>query len=294
MGTCRRSLLTIRSPTASCRWSHETALRTGATAAPHPPARLSLKAHGAPTHTPQANQAPWQAPRGAPRRCRPPYEELPTDRLPAARRCPVQVPWRVGAGCAALRRDELDRRHRGQARSRLCDHSIMRVITCAACVCMCMCMHVRSRGWIELVSPAVADPEPGTVAGPRLPQHEWSAVKSCVAVLAPTDALGVMVRMTDLALALAVAVIIALTFALALHPHPRPTPTPSSTPSSLALSRRAWRIPRAASCERRAHRAAWRSRSCSCCAHCASCSARRWRWRRDGAPRRAQPGSAGA
>ena len=109
----------------------------------------------------------------------------------------------------------------------------MRVITCAACVCMCMCMcmHVRSRGWIELVSPAGADPEPGTVAGPRLPQHEWSAVKSCVAVLAPTDALGVMVRMADLALALAVTVIIALTFALALHPPPRPTPTPSSTPS---------------------------------------------------------------
>ena len=86
------------------------------------------------------------------------------------------------------------------------------MITCAACVCMCMCMcmHVRSRGWIELVSPAGADPEPGTVAGPRRPQHEWSAVKSCVTALAPTDALGVMARMADLAptLALAVAVMI--------------------------------------------------------------------------------------
>lgn len=55
----------------------------------------------------------------------------------------------------------------------------------------------RSRGWIELVPPAGADPEPGTVAGPRLPQHEWSAVKSCVTALAPTDALGVMACMAD-------------------------------------------------------------------------------------------------
>ena len=64
-------------------------------------------------------------------------------------------------------------------------------------------MRPRSRGWIELAPPAGAQPEPGTVAGPRLARHEWSAVRSCVAALAPTDALGVTARMADLALALA-------------------------------------------------------------------------------------------
>jgi hypothetical protein len=157
---------------------------------------------------------------------------------------------------------------------------------------MRMRMHMshafRSRGWIELVPPAGVDPEPGTVAGPRLPQHEWSAVTSCVAVLAPTDALGVMVRVADLA---------TRHCGRSHRPHLRPSPTPPTprpTPDPLALSRRAWRTPLAASYERRAHRAASRSRSCSCCAHCASHSARRWRWQRDGAPRRAQPASAGA
>ena len=96
-------------------------------------------------------------------------------------------------------------------------------------------MRPRSRGWIELAPPAGAQPEPGTVAGPRFARHEWSAVRSCVAALAPTDALGVTARMADLALALALAaaVIVARTFALAPHPcplPPRPTPTPSSTP----------------------------------------------------------------
>lgn len=55
----------------------------------------------------------------------------------------------------------------------------------------------RSRGWIELAPPAGAPAEPGTVAGPRLAQHEWSAVSSCVAALAPTDALGVTACMVD-------------------------------------------------------------------------------------------------
>ena len=94
-------------------------------------------------------------------------------------------------------------------------------------------MRPRSRGWIELAPPAGAPAEPGTVAGPRLAQHEWSAVSSCVAALAPTDALGVTARMADraLALGLAAAVLVALTFALALHPCPLPPrPTPSSQP----------------------------------------------------------------